>query len=72
VKKTDRIGVFAVVWIVAFLAVTYVAVSSAVEQRSQERALYSECVRNIPMYLDAQEILYQEQECRGGIRSANP
>jgi hypothetical protein len=64
VKPTDRIGVVAVIWLALFIIVTYAVVSSASEQRRQESERYSACVRDIPKYIDAQETLYMEQECR--------
>lgn len=63
-KATDRIGVVAAIWLAVFIVIAYVVVSSASEQRRQESERYHACIRNIPKYIDAQETLYMEQECR--------
>lgn len=62
--RRDCVGIIASFWLALFIIVVYVVVSSASEHREQERDRYFSCVRNIPKYLDAQEILYMEQECR--------
>lgn len=70
--RRELVGIIAAFCMTLSIIALYVLISSAVEQRSQDREWYSECVRTIPAYLDAQEILYQEQECKVGVRSANP
>lgn len=65
--KSDTVGVVAVVFLTVFTIVGYMTISSAAEQRRQARADYVECVRNVPTYIDGQEALYMEQECRQGV-----
>lgn len=63
-KSTDRVGIIAAVWMAVFIIITYIVVSSASEDARQKQERYSSCVRDLPKYIDAQETLYMEQECR--------
>lgn len=62
--RRELVGIIAAFWMSLFIIAVYVVVSSTAESLQQERDRYSECVRNIPKYIDAQETLYMEQECR--------
>ena len=63
-KRTDIIGVVAAFTLGAFIVVVGSAVAILMYERSEGQQRYRECVASIPTYLDATEILYQEQECR--------
>jgi hypothetical protein len=56
---TRRLSAVALALMLAFIAAVIVLNSTTVTKRD----LYEQCVAAIPGYLDATEILYQEQEC---------
>jgi hypothetical protein len=62
--RDDKFGWFTVLTMVVML-ISLAAVITVTERRAElSRIAYEQCVADIPGYLDAQEVLYQEQECK--------
>lgn len=62
--RDDPFGTFVAIVLVAMTILLIVALTNVIADATAERDAYSQCVADIPGYLDAQEILYMEQECK--------
>jgi hypothetical protein len=65
-RRIDVLGIFVALFMAATVAVGFGLLYQQESKALNERAAYEKCVADIPGYLDAQEILYQEQECHHG------
>jgi hypothetical protein len=65
-RPSDPFGTLVAVVLAAMIALFAVALFMWMRSVNTERVAYEKCVADIPGYLDAQEILYQEQECNHG------
>ena len=66
-KKTDRIGVVALVFMLAVaiaLTAALIIWTTATKKAHEE---YLECITSIPGYLDPQETAYLLEECEIGL-----
>lgn len=65
-RRIDVVGIFVALFMAAAVAVGFGLLIQKQAALRADRAAYEKCVADIPGYLDAQEILYQEQECNHG------
>jgi hypothetical protein len=65
-RRIDVVGIFVALFMAATVAVGFTLLIQKQAQLRAARAAYEKCVADIPGYLDAQEILYTEQECDHG------
>jgi hypothetical protein len=65
-RRIDVLGIVVALFMAATVAVGFTLLIQKQAELRAERAAYQKCVADIPGYLDAQEILYQEQECDHG------
>jgi hypothetical protein len=62
--RIDVLGIFVALFMAATVAIGFGLLYQQETKASNDRAAYEDCVDNIPTYLDTQEIVYQEQECK--------
>lgn len=65
-RRIDVLGIFVALFMAATVAFGLTLLIQKQAELRAERAAYEKCVADIPGYLDAQEILYTEQECHHG------
>ncbi|MEY4933427.1 MAG: hypothetical protein RLZZ403_1747 [Pseudomonadota bacterium] len=65
--KGDWIGAGVAFMLALALVVSAYAGTVWVIQAQHDKTAYEQCVASVPGYLDAEEITYQEQECREGV-----
>jgi hypothetical protein len=65
-SRLDPLGFFVAAFLAGALIVSAISLIVWSMSVTNDRAAYEKCVAAIPNYLDAQEILYQEQECHHG------
>jgi hypothetical protein len=64
--RDDIFGSLVALTLAGLIALFAYAITVWAISVSADRNAYEQCVANVPGYLDAQEILYQEQECHHG------
>jgi uncharacterized membrane protein len=65
-RRIDVVGIVVALLMAAAVAVGFTLLIQKQAELRTARAAYEKCVADIPGYLDAQEILYTEQECHHG------
>lgn len=64
--RDDPFGTLVAITIALMTVLLAAAITMWAMDATAKRNAYEQCVATIPGYLDAQEILYQEQECHHG------
>lgn len=65
--ELDNFGIFVVALIAVALSVAAIILIGWNREVQSKRAAYEQCVASISQYIDAQETLYQQQECKNGV-----
>lgn len=65
--RDDTFGSLVALTLAGLIALFAYAITVWAISVSADRNAYEQCVANVPGYLDAQEILYQERECKDGV-----
>jgi hypothetical protein len=64
--RDDTFGSLVALTLAGMIALFAYAITMWAMDATAKRNAYEQCVATIPGYLDAQEILYTEQECHHG------
>jgi hypothetical protein len=65
--REDPFGTLVAITIALMAVLLATAITMWAMDATAKRNAYEQCVADIPGYLDAQEILYQERECKNGV-----
>jgi hypothetical protein len=65
-RRIDVVGILVAMLMAATVAIGFTLLIQKQAELRAERTAYEKCVADIPGYLDATEILYQESECHHG------